>query len=96
MFECTSQELKQTNQQLEETSVVLNATQAKLAQSQQSLKQTKVEKRQKEFLVQQHMKTEQILLDEAGKVHTKNNATKYFMFYCDTGICYFFVYMTRC
>lgn len=69
MFEYTSEELKQTNQQLEETNLALSTTQTKLTQSQQNLRKTKLEKQQKEFLIQQHVKTEQMLLDEAGKVH---------------------------
>lgn len=73
MFEYTSQELKESSQQLEETTTVLGTTQTKLTQVQQNLKQTKLEKKQKEFLVQQHVKTEQILLDEAGKVHPYNS-----------------------
>jgi len=61
-------ELEATSQRLQATSESLASTQDQLAVSRADLHQTRKERDEKDFLVEEHLRTEQTLLREAEEV----------------------------
>ena len=68
LFQDTQRSLDETNQQLSVTSDHLATTREHLARTAQELHVTKQEKDENEFLVSEHIRSEQNLLGEAETV----------------------------
>jgi len=68
LFSSSQQELEATSQRLQATSESLASTQDQLAVSRADLHQTRKERDEKDFLVEEHLRTEQTLLREAEEV----------------------------
>ena len=69
LFASSQQELEATSQQLEQTTVNLAATTDQLCDTQKNLQQARVERDERGFLVDEHVRNEQALLGEAGQVN---------------------------
>ena len=69
MFSSSQQELEATSQQLQATSESLASTHNQLVVSRTDLYKTRKERDEKDFLVEEHLRTEQTLLREAEEVN---------------------------
>ena len=77
LFTSSQQDLEATSQQLEQTTANLAATTDQLCDTRKDLRQTRVERDERGFLVDEHVRSEQALLGEAGQViisHGRNTA----------------------
>ena len=68
LFSETQQELEATSQHLHETYTNLVHTQEQLEETEQDLSQTRVERDERSFLVETHLRNEHTLLGEASEV----------------------------
>lgn len=69
MFAETQQDLEETAAQLSETTQNLAHTRIALTTTRQDLFHTTKEKEERGFLIQEHVKTEKVLRDEAQQVN---------------------------
>ena len=64
----SQQQLESTTEQLETTTVALTTTKEQLVETHQDLTQTIVERDERSFLVDEHVRSEEALLGEAEQV----------------------------